>query len=98
MSADPEQFTRDELADRVDDQHDEITALRAEVQALDARTDALARQLALVRMTIAGGDDAFWSLKRHGEGHNIVARLEQFEATLDGFAERFRSIEEGGKP
>jgi hypothetical protein len=97
MSTDLEWYARDEVVDYLEEQREEIEALRAEVRALDARAGALARQLELVRLTIAGGEDEFWSLKRDGEGHNIVGRLEQYEATLDGFAERLRSIENGGE-
>lgn len=97
MSADLEQFTRDELIEHIAEQGEEMAALRAEVRALNARTGALARQLELVRLTIAGGEAEFWSLKRDGEGHNIVGRQEQYAATLDGFAERLQSIDTGGE-
>jgi len=98
MSTDLERYARDEVVDYLEDQRQEIEALRAEVRALDAKTGALVRQLAIVRLTIAGGDEAFWSLKRDGEGHNIVGRLEQYEAALDGFAERLQSVSDGGDP
>lgn len=84
MSTDLEWYARDEVVDNLKEQRQEIESLRAEVRVLDDRTGALARQFALVRLTIAGGDDEFWSLERDGEGHDIVGRLEQYEATLDG--------------
>lgn len=88
----PEELSRDDLAERVEQQAEAIAALRAEVEALDARLDAVTRQLELVRLTIAGGDEAFWDLPRGGEGQNLVGRLAQYEATLDGFAERLQSL------
>lgn len=98
MSTDLEWYARDEVVDYLEEQREEIESLRAEVRALDARTGALARQLSLLRRTIAGSDDQFWSLKRDEEGYNIVGRLEQYDAALDGFAERLKSVSDGGDP
>jgi len=97
VSTDLEWYAREEVVDYLEEQRQEIESLRAEVRALDARTGALARQLELVRLTIAGSDDEFWSLDRDDEGCNIVGRLDQYEAALDGFAERLQSFSDGGE-
>lgn len=94
MSAELDQFSRLDLEEIVKVQRESLAELRDRVDALKALCDAQSKQLSIIRRTIAGGDDEFWALPRDGEGHNLVGRLDQHEAMLDGFAERLSDIQE----
>lgn len=94
MTADLDEFSGSDLEEIVEVQQESLDELRDRVEALEARCEAQSRQLAVIRRTIAGGDEEFWALPRDGEGYNLVGRLEQYEATLDGFAERLSEIRE----
>lgn len=83
LGTDLEWYARDVVVDCLEEQREEIAALRAEVRALDSRIGELAHQIELVRLTNAGGDDGFWLLKPHGEGHTIVGPLKQYKATIE---------------
>jgi hypothetical protein len=86
------EFSRADLEEIIDVQQNALDELRSEINQLEARQEAHGRQLAVLRTTVAGDEDAFWDLPRGGEGYDIVGRLEQYHATLDGFAERLNGL------
>lgn len=94
-SPDLEQFSRSDLEEIIKVQRDSLDEHRDRLDALEARVEANARQLTTLRAVIAGDEDTFWGLPRDdGEGYDVVGRIEQYEATLDGFAERLGDIQE----
>lgn len=89
------EFTRDELQEIIDVQQNALDETRAELNQLRVLVEAHGRQLSVIRTTVAGDEDAFWDLPRGGEGYDLVGRLEQHHATLDGFAERLHELNGG---
>lgn len=92
MDRDLDEFSRSDLEEIIDVQQDALDELRNELNRLEALVGAHGRQLETIRTTIAGDEGAFWDLPRGGEGYDLVGRLEQHNATLDGFAERLQSL------
>jgi predicted RNase H-like nuclease (RuvC/YqgF family) len=91
VSVGAESRSREELAELVEKQQEEIDELRREIRELDALTDAHGRQLARIRAAIAGDEGEFWVLDEIEDGPGVVERLAIIEGKMDGFAERLRA-------
>jgi len=92
VSVELEGASRGELQDLAEDQANRIDELESEMQELQGLMQAYSRQLDLLKTVIIGDADGLAAIDGYGEGYNVLDRMEQYEAQLDGFAERLHEI------